>query len=801
MPSPLLRPTRLAAVAALLLAACATEGAPPGEGAGDPLRPPGAVGDKPIVMTPRGPAIADALVARLVVPDDRAAGRLAAELGGEVAWRGPRTGAYVLRFPGADETSRALADLARRPEVLDAGRQLVARGTGVGSSPGIEDQWNLPAMMLSRRFGWGSAEGILVAVIDTGVAYEDRQDATGSYVLAPDLAGVEFAPGYDFVNDDAHPNDDHGHGTHVAGIIASTGPLRAIAPGAAIMPIKVLGADNLGTELGLAEGILHAAAGGADVINLSLSFSPAYFPSRLLQDAVDQAAASGALIVAAVGNHGQDVVTYPAAFREVLAVGASSLAERRGHGRWWKGLHRLERAPYSNRGYLIDVTAPGGRIDTDFDRDGNPDGILAQSFTADPTELEYLYYAGTSQAAAQISGLAAVMLGESDREASAGDVRALLGETARRGFFEPLGLDLGRGHVRGGLAILLADTPLVTAPRPRFSTAVRLALVDDGGVRRARAVVEVIDEDGAPARKVAVHGSFTGGVVESRVAITDRHGRVELTSGPLVDPRLVAFQVDAVVSRRGFRTVVDRPGGFVRIDSCSLDLISDFGEVLAGSGVGSSPGAPISLATPALAPDELDSVLLMNFSWAGATPAMAVVADAGWFEASYPDFAETRVVSLGSGLVGSPLAFDAAGSFPVVLDGDAGAECVDLVVQTFTGSGVGSSPGVVPVLPDPDGSCAQNTRCAVYRAVIEALWWAELTGEEPVLIGNASQATPEEVEHLRAVVAGYASFGADPLAAPVGEYGETLDAAGLGLTPFGGGTPPDELGAGSALWQ
>src|SRR5690606_1907767 len=149
-------------------------------------------------------------------------------------------------------------------------------------------------------------------------------------------------------------------------------------------------------------------------------------------------------------NHGQDVVTYPAAFREVLAVGASSLAERRGHGRWWKGLHRLERAPYSNRGYLIDVTAPGGRIDTDFDRDGNPDGILAQSFTADPTELEYLYYAGTSQAAAQISGLAAVMLGESDREASAGEVRALLGEPARRGFFEPLGLGLGRGHVRGG---------------------------------------------------------------------------------------------------------------------------------------------------------------------------------------------------------------------------------------------------------------------------------------------------------------------------------------------------------------
>ena len=263
---------------------------------GHVARPPGGVADKPIVASPLGPAVADELVIRLAAgPVDGAADDLAAATGGEVVWRGPRTGAYLLRYADAAGAAAAHARFARDPAVAEVRPNLVVQGSGFATSPGPVRQWNLLAMSLNLASGWGSGAGVRVAVLDTGVAYE----TWGDYELAPDLAGVAFSSPYDFVNDDDHANDDHGHGTHVTGIIASSGQLLAVAPEVGIIPIKVLGADNLGTELGLAEGFLHAADSGADVINLSLSFAPAFFPSRFLQDAVDEASASGAFMVAA----------------------------------------------------------------------------------------------------------------------------------------------------------------------------------------------------------------------------------------------------------------------------------------------------------------------------------------------------------------------------------------------------------------------------------------------------------------------------------------------------------------------
>ena len=801
---PLLRAAAPLAALAALLVACGTGGDEPGEG----LRPPGGATGKPVIDTPRGPAVADELVVRLAPgAGDQVAARLAAELGGQVVWRAPRTGAYLLRFADEAAATAALAELARRPGVREVVRQLLVQGTGVGTSPSGRLQWNLSAMGLDPDRGWGSAAGVRVAVLDTGVAYEDHQDATGTYALAPDLAGVTFLPGYDLVNDDAHPNDDHGHGTHVTAIIAQDGELRAVAPGAEIIPIKVLGADNLGTELGLAEGLLLAAEGGADVINLSLSFAPSYFPSRFLQEAVDRAGGDGALLVAAVGNHGGEVVTYPAAFRDVLAVAASSLsaagstggqplAKHRAPAAW---LRTLGRAPYSNRGYLIDVTAPGGSVELDIDGDGNPEGILAQSFAGDPTAFEYLSWAGTSQAAAQVAGLAAVMIGESDRELTGADLRALLGETARRPGGALLDRDTGRGLVRAVPAMTLATTPVGARERGATSASVRLALVEEGGVRRARALVEVVDEHGQPVRRAEVVGSFTGGAFESHRALTDGDGRVELTSGPLGDGRLVGFQVEAVLLRRGGRPVVDRPGGFVRIDTCSLDRLSRFGDQLAsGAGVGTSPSGPISLTLPALWPDEIAGVHLVNFSWSMATPAMAVVADRSWFDAAFPDAGATRVASDGAGLRGSPLSFTSS-SFPIAIEASDDDECVDVLVRTYTtGEGVGTSPSFVPIVPDPAGSCSSDGTCTGLRGVLQEVWWAELAGSE-VSFDGGSGVTEACFLHLVEATGAYAGFGPDPVASPVADYGGALEAAGIGVAPGGG--PADDLGAGMAVWQ
>ncbi|MEM6927529.1 MAG: S8 family serine peptidase, partial [Myxococcota bacterium] len=136
------------------------------------------------------------------------------------------------------------------------------------------------------------------------------------------LAGVEFVAPADFVNGDDHANDDHGHGTHIASLVASRGELDGVASGVAVMPVKVLDENNAGTELALVKGIRHAVDNGAHVINMSLSFPLGYVPSPALVEAIEYAHLAGVVMVAASGNVGADVATWPAASRLVIGVGA-----------------------------------------------------------------------------------------------------------------------------------------------------------------------------------------------------------------------------------------------------------------------------------------------------------------------------------------------------------------------------------------------------------------------------------------------------------------------------------------------
>src|SRR5258705_6280442 len=133
----------------------------------------------------------------------------------------------------------------------------------------------------------------IVAVLDTGIAYEDWMDSSGTYAQAPALGATQFAPGWDFVNGDDHPDDDNGHGTAMATIIAGSGsfssdgiPYVGPAAGATLLPIKVLDANNQGTEFWLEEGIRYAVGSGASVINLSLNFARNYVSGAGLRDAI-----------------------------------------------------------------------------------------------------------------------------------------------------------------------------------------------------------------------------------------------------------------------------------------------------------------------------------------------------------------------------------------------------------------------------------------------------------------------------------------------------------------------------------
>src|SRR5260370_22863225 len=198
----------------------------------------------------------------------------------------------------------------------------------------------------------GGREDPVVAVVDSGVAYEDYR----CYRQAPVFSTTDFAAGWDFVNNAAHPNDDNGHGTAMASIIAGSGsfsseaiPFVGAAVGAMILPVKVLDSGTQGTEFWLAEGIRFAVNARADVINLSLDFARNYVPGASIGAALAQARAVGVVVVAASGNTGDGRVLYPAAFPDVISVGAVRLDATTEYAVTW----------YSNTGEALDLVAPG----------------------------------------------------------------------------------------------------------------------------------------------------------------------------------------------------------------------------------------------------------------------------------------------------------------------------------------------------------------------------------------------------------------------------------------------------------
>ena len=204
-------------------------------------------------------------------------------------------------------------------------------------------------------------------------------------------------PGYDFVDDDEEPLDEHGHGTHVAGTVAQTTNngygVAGIAPNARIMPIRVLDRSGRGNTADIAESVRWAADNGADIINMSLG-GP--LPSRIMQDAVAYAHRKGVTVIAAAGNSGWSMPSYPAAYPHVIAVGAT----------------QFDRTTtfYSNYGKYLDIAAPGGNVRVDQNDDGRPDGVLQETLQrGEPGAHEFAMYMGTSMAAPHVAGVAALI--------------------------------------------------------------------------------------------------------------------------------------------------------------------------------------------------------------------------------------------------------------------------------------------------------------------------------------------------------------------------------------------------------
>ncbi|PTM53269.1 S8 family peptidase [Desmospora activa] len=235
------------------------------------------------------------------------------------------------------------------------------------NDPDFSKQWGLTK--INAPAAWEVTEGdssVKVAVVDTGVDYNH-----------PDLAG-KVIKGGDFIDNDNDPMDENGHGTHVAGIAAANTNngigIAGTAPGVSIYAVRVLDANGSGSLDAVASGIRDAADAGSEVINLSLG---ALIGAQTLKDAVDYARSQGSVVVAAAGNDGLPLPSYPAYYDSAIAVASTTSSD--------------SRSSFSSFGWWVDIAAPGSDIYSTVPGGG------------------YGSYSGTSMATPHAAGVAGLL--------------------------------------------------------------------------------------------------------------------------------------------------------------------------------------------------------------------------------------------------------------------------------------------------------------------------------------------------------------------------------------------------------
>jgi hypothetical protein len=327
----------------------------------------------------------------------------------------------------------------------------------------VDIEVDYPVKIAGDNVGWGiqkidvppvwpitQASGIKVAVIDTGVDYNH-----------PDLR-ERYLGGYDFVNSDPDPMDDHGHGTHVAGIIASSengSGIKGAAPQAVIYALKVLDSDGAGYISDIVSAIDWAMAQGVQVVNMSLGTT---YDSSVLRSKVAEAQSRGVFLVAAAGNTYGGPLMYPAAYDAVIAVSATDESDRF--------------ASFSSLG--AEVSAPGVNITST-----TPNG-------------SYSTWSGTSMASPHVAGSIALMMANGQL-----NIRDRLQKTAVDLGAAGKDVYFGYGRINAKPAVLGDDVlaPVVSFVSPKNGSEVsgvvnvKLDIQDEGEIVRSGMSVNGID--------------------------------------------------------------------------------------------------------------------------------------------------------------------------------------------------------------------------------------------------------------------------------------------------------------------
>lgn len=341
---------------------------------------------------------------------------------------------YALPSMVGKADSETAAEYARRPDVVKAEPNPVVSLNLPQSIPPdgviaatVNDpysalQYSLDTMRVYDAWNVSKGDGVVIAVLDSGIDFAH-----------PDLQGKYISRGKDFINGDDGASDDHGHGSHVSGIAAASTSngvgVAGVGYNTLVLPIKVLSGTGSGTYAQVISGIYYAIDQRAKIINLSLGSN---VPTGMMEQAIDYAWQSGALVVCAAGNAGSPAPIYPAAYQGCLAVGATDQTDR-----------RANYSSYSDA--WVDVAAPGSGIWSTYLGGGYGD------------------MTGTSMASPQVAGVAALVWARNPSWTNV-QVRAAI----ENGADALPGQQLGRGRVNAARAVGASTSPQPTAlPQPQ----------------------------------------------------------------------------------------------------------------------------------------------------------------------------------------------------------------------------------------------------------------------------------------------------------------------------------------------
>lgn len=383
--------------------------------------------------------------------------------GGIVERSLPQIDAIALRLPDGVSVTGAAENIAKLPGVRYAEPDYMMSVADTPNDPFFSQQYGPRKLTCDIAWDiWKGDANTVIAIVDTGINYAH-----------PDLS-AKYVGGFDEYNNDADPMDDHGHGTHCAGIAAASTNnqvgIAGVAYNCKLMGVKVLGAGGSGSTDTVAAGIIYAADHGAKVVSLSLGCE-CY--ETAMRDAVNYAWSQGVVVCAAAGNNGSSTLFYPAGHDNAIAVGATDSQDKK--------------AGFSNYGSWVDVAAPGV-------------GILSSYFNG------YTQLSGTSMACPHVAGAAGLLYSKMGARsaANAQSVRNLLETTG-----DNIGTWIAHGRVNLAYAIAkLAKTILSEsfAPvwiyyyrdRESYGGLAQVATADGKCLKQHSVVTSTWTKDGEP---------------------------------------------------------------------------------------------------------------------------------------------------------------------------------------------------------------------------------------------------------------------------------------------------------------